>query len=103
MSGKVEKVSLEEFQKEAEKPRRGRQSKWSATIEAVLKDKQPRKVSEITRGSVAAGVRAAKEAGLRHVASYPKDKTSTDGYIIIAPPVEEAKEAPKKKNEKKAS
>jgi len=103
MSAKVEKVSMEDFQKEAAKPRRGRQTKWASTIELVLKDKQPRKVSNITRGSVAAGVRAAKDAGLRSVAHYPEKKGDLTGYIIIAPSEEEKKETPKKKQDKQAS
>lgn len=99
----MERASMEEFQKEAEKPKRGRQSKWTTVVANVQKEKQPWKVSGITRGSVAAGLRAAKEAGLRAVAHYPKDKKSTDGYIIIAPPEEEKKEAPKEAPKKKAS
>lgn len=109
MSAKVEKVSMEVFEKEAAKPRRGAQGKWNTIIADITKDKQPRKVSGLTRGSISAGSRAARDAGFRYVTQYPT-KEDKEGYIIIAyqeptkeeaPPEKIEASAPKKADKKK--
>jgi len=87
---------MEAFATEAAKPKRGRQGQWKTIIADIKKDKAPRKVSGLTRGSVSAGSRAARDAGLRYVTQYP-DKDHETGFIIIAPQDTKVS-APKKKD-----
>lgn len=67
---KVEKISKEIFEQEKAKPRRGKQGSWGNIIAEIKKDGEPRKISGITRGAIAAGARAAKDANLAYVADY---------------------------------
>lgn len=80
---KTEKISMKEAEKALqEKGTRG--NGWTATIEEIKKDGQPRRISELKRGQIAAGARAAKDAGLRYVTDYPT-KTNPLGSLIILP------------------
>jgi hypothetical protein len=70
-----EEISDEEF----ESYQSSRKSYWKQVIEHVKTHNKPIKVSDLTRGQVAAGYRAAQEAGLRVKANYK------DGFLLIAP------------------
>ena len=72
-----EEISEDEFAElESAKTKKG---KWSELCEHVKSSGQAVKKSGLSRGQVAALVRAAEEAGLRSVANYKK------GQVALAP------------------
>jgi len=73
----VEKITAAEAEKELAKV--SVRGKWSDLIAQILKDKQPRRVTELKRGQIAALHRAAREAKLRTKADYK------NGSMVIAP------------------
>jgi hypothetical protein len=74
---KIEEITVEEVQTEYEK--RKLRGHWQQVIEAILKgDGKPRKISDLTRGQVAALYRAAKSEGLTVIANYK------EGYVILS-------------------
>jgi len=73
----VEKITAAEAEKELAKV--SVRGKWSDLIAQILKDKQPRRVTELKRGQIAALARAVKEAKMRYKADYK------NGTIVIAP------------------
>jgi len=73
----VEIVTEEEFDKAAAEA--GAKGQWTKLIAEIISDKQPRKVSGLSRGQVSALYRRAKEAGLNVVTSYK------NGTVYIKP------------------
>lgn len=55
-----------------------KKGKWTDLIEAIKKDKKPRKITGLTRGQVAALYRKAKDEGLDSKTSYK------DGSVVLA-------------------
>jgi len=78
---KIEKTTPEEMEKQASK--RAVAGKWTKLLAEIEADGVPRKVSDLTRGQIAALYRSARDAGMDYVTSYK------DGYIIIGPAKEE--------------
>lgn len=73
---KVETISTEEANKEfAAKRVKGQ---WAEIIGQVKETGEPRKISDLTRGQVAALYRSAKGSGLAVRTNYK------DGYVVLA-------------------
>ena len=79
MEMKISKKTSEQVEKEyRENPSRPK-SVWASVIERVKSTNQAVEVTELSKGSVAGGARACKEAGLRFRAFYG------EGRLLILP------------------
>ena len=73
----AEEISVEEFEEEMEKAAATRKGKWVEVIAGVVESGCPVKVSDLSRGQLAALQRAAKEAKIRSRASWK------EGWIVL--------------------
>jgi len=74
---KIKKISLSEAEEEFSKQRR--RGAWTQLLEQVKSEGSPVKVSDLSRGQIAALCRRAKELGIKYKANY------SEGYVILAP------------------
>jgi hypothetical protein len=74
---KIENISMEEAKKELETKRNP--SKYKLLFQQVRTSKQPIRISNLTRGQVAALYRAAKLSGITVRANYK------DLYVVLIP------------------
>ena len=71
----IEVISEEEAQEEFDKITR--KGKWSELLDSIKKDGEPRKVTKLTRGQIAALYRTAKDSGVEVRTSYK------EGFVIL--------------------
>ena len=71
---KVGKITEKEF--EAAEAAKAKKGKWTEVIKEVIEEGECQKITELSRGQVAALYRAAKAAGVKVVASYKDNSVS---------------------------
>lgn len=74
---KIEKITHEEAEEEFAKS--ATKGQWKELLENIEEDGEPRKITGLTRGQVAALYRSAKNAGLDVKTSYK------NGYVVVSP------------------